>query len=70
MRRLRNRLAGALLSVLALTLTATGCAGSAEAESDAGTGSGPPAAPDPVADRVELLARDTRAEASCDRPLG
>lgn len=57
MRRLRNRLAGALLSVLALTLTATGCAGSAEAESDAGTGSGAAAATDPVADRVEPLAK-------------
>ncbi|WP_121746695.1 ABC transporter substrate-binding protein [Streptomyces sp. E2N166] len=57
MRRLRNRLAGALLSVLALTLTATGCAGSAEAESGTGTGSGAAAATDPVADRVEPLAK-------------
>ncbi|MFJ8145485.1 hemin ABC transporter substrate-binding protein [Streptomyces sp. NPDC096048] len=57
MRRLRNRLAGALLSVLALTLTATGCGGSSEAASDAGTGSGAAAAKDSVADRVEPLAR-------------
>ncbi|MFJ8190513.1 hemin ABC transporter substrate-binding protein [Streptomyces sp. NPDC096094] len=57
MRRLRNRLAGALLSVLALTLTATGCGGSSEAASDAGAGSGAAAAKDSVADRVEPLAR-------------
>ncbi|MEU3895589.1 ABC transporter substrate-binding protein [Streptomyces sp. NPDC045251] len=51
MRRLRYRLAGALLSVLALALTATGCGGSSEASS--GTGG---AAAGPVADRVEPLA--------------
>ncbi|MFC7883410.1 hemin ABC transporter substrate-binding protein [Streptomyces sp. NPDC057376] len=54
MRRLRNRLAGALLSVLALTLTATGCGGSSEASS--GTGPGAASAAGPVTDRVEPLA--------------
>ncbi|MFH8236287.1 hemin ABC transporter substrate-binding protein [Streptomyces sp. NPDC018321] len=54
MRRLRNRLAGALLSVLALTLTATGCGGSSEASS--GTGPGGASAAGPVTDRVEPLA--------------
>ncbi|MFB6553715.1 hemin ABC transporter substrate-binding protein [Streptomyces sp. NPDC056405] len=60
MRRLRNRLAGALLSVLALTLTATGCGGSgatSDAASGAGSGSRAAAAKDSVADRVEPLAK-------------
>ncbi|MFF0535060.1 heme/hemin ABC transporter substrate-binding protein [Streptomyces coelicoflavus] len=57
-RRLRNRLAGALLSVLALTLAATGCAGSSEAAS-AGDGGNSRAAPagESVANRVEPLAK-------------
>ncbi|MFC7819437.1 MULTISPECIES: heme/hemin ABC transporter substrate-binding protein [unclassified Streptomyces] len=56
MRRLRNRLAGALLSVLALTLTATGCGGSSEASSGTGPGPGAASAAGPVSDRVEPLA--------------
>ncbi|MFC8866126.1 hemin ABC transporter substrate-binding protein [Streptomyces sp. NPDC057148] len=56
MRRLRNRLAGALLSVLALTLTATGCGGSSEASSGTGPGPGAASAAGPVTDRVEPLA--------------
>ncbi|MFD8448111.1 heme/hemin ABC transporter substrate-binding protein [Streptomyces coelicoflavus] len=58
MRRLRNRLAGALLSVLALTLTATGCGGSSEAASG-GDGGNSRAAPagESVANRVEPLAK-------------
>ncbi|MFJ4274230.1 hemin ABC transporter substrate-binding protein [Streptomyces coelicoflavus] len=57
-RRLRNRLAGALLSVLALALTATGCAGSSEAASG-GDGGNSRAAPagESVANRVEPLAK-------------
>ncbi len=56
MRRLRNRLAGALLSVLALTLTATGCGGSSKAapgDSPGGARSAP--AGETVANRVEPL---------------
>ncbi|MBQ0889883.1 ABC transporter substrate-binding protein [Streptomyces sp. RM72] len=56
MRRLRNRLAGALLSVLALTLTATGCGGSSKAapgDSPGGARSAP--AGEAVANRVEPL---------------
>ncbi|WP_395573894.1 hemin ABC transporter substrate-binding protein [Streptomyces sp. BK79] len=56
MRRLRNRLAGALLSVLALGLTASGCGGSPEAASGTGSGSGATTRA-AVADRVEPLAR-------------
>ncbi|MCX5038204.1 ABC transporter substrate-binding protein [Streptomyces coelicoflavus] len=58
MRRLRNRLAGALLSVLALTLTATGCGGSSEAASG-GDGGNSRAAPagESVANRVEPPAK-------------
>ncbi|MFI1322249.1 hemin ABC transporter substrate-binding protein [Streptomyces rochei] len=56
MRRLRNRLAGALLSVLALTLTATGCQGSDEPSSGARADSGATSAR-PVANRVEPLAK-------------
>ncbi|MFE6651882.1 hemin ABC transporter substrate-binding protein [Streptomyces rochei] len=56
MRRLRNRLAGALLSVLALTLTATGCQGSDEPSSAARADSGTASAR-PVANRVEPLAK-------------
>ncbi|MGZ3115189.1 heme/hemin ABC transporter substrate-binding protein [Streptomyces sp. H62] len=61
-RRLRNRLAGALLSVLALSLATTGCGGSSEASSGAGAGGGQGAAAkqEAVADRVEPLA--TRPE--------
>ncbi|MBQ0830094.1 heme/hemin ABC transporter substrate-binding protein [Streptomyces tagetis] len=44
-RRLRTRLAGALLSVLALTLTATGCGGSTKAAPTAGKSSSAPAGP-------------------------
>ncbi|MFF9104600.1 hemin ABC transporter substrate-binding protein [Streptomyces rubrogriseus] len=55
MRRLRDRLAGALLSALALTLTATGCAGSSEASSGAGSGAAAHSAAEPVANRVEPL---------------
>ncbi|BET50506.1 ABC transporter substrate-binding protein [Kitasatospora aureofaciens] len=55
MRRLRNRLAGALLSVLALSLTATGCAGSSGAASGAGDPTSSPAGAS-VANRVEPLA--------------
>ncbi|MBD0418419.1 ABC transporter substrate-binding protein [Streptomyces sp. TRM S81-3] len=51
MRRLRTRLAGALLSALALTLTATGCGGSPQA-APSGTPSAATAAP---ANRVEPL---------------
>ncbi|MFC7985349.1 hemin ABC transporter substrate-binding protein [Streptomyces sp. NPDC057336] len=57
MRRLRDRLAGALLSVLALALTATGCAGSSEASSGTGPEPGAASAAGPVADRVEPLAK-------------
>ncbi|MFF0682414.1 hemin ABC transporter substrate-binding protein [Streptomyces tendae] len=61
MRRLRNRLAGALLSVLALSLTATGCGGSSEAAPGGGDSTSSPAGASPagasVADRVEPLAR-------------
>ncbi|MFK4803840.1 hemin ABC transporter substrate-binding protein [Streptomyces sp. MPA0124] len=61
MRRLRNRLAGALLSVLALTLTATGCGGSSPAASGAASGAGADSAAvraeGSVANRVEPLAR-------------
>ncbi|MGW8060945.1 heme/hemin ABC transporter substrate-binding protein [Streptomyces ziwulingensis] len=56
MRRLRNRLAGALLSVLALSLTATGCQGSSEAASGAGDGATAAAETETVANRVEPLA--------------
>ncbi|WP_370666907.1 hemin ABC transporter substrate-binding protein [Streptomyces sp. IBSBF 2507] len=56
MRRLRNRLAGALLSVLALSLTATGCGGSSEAAPGGGDSTSSPAGAS-VADRVEPLAR-------------
>lgn len=52
MRRLRTRLAGALLSVLGLTLTATGCAGS----SDAASGATTTPAKEATANRVEPLA--------------
>ncbi|MFG3317148.1 hemin ABC transporter substrate-binding protein [Streptomyces sp. NPDC048171] len=55
MRRLRNRLAGAALSVLALTLTATGCGGSPEASPGTPAGSGTPAAGQSVANRAEPL---------------
>jgi iron complex transport system substrate-binding protein len=53
---LRNRLAGALLSVLALGLTASGCGGSTEAASGTGSASGATTEA-AVADRVEPLAR-------------
>ncbi|WP_435253153.1 heme/hemin ABC transporter substrate-binding protein [Streptomyces tendae] len=56
MRRLRNRLAGALLSVLALSLTATGCGGSSEAAPGGGDPTSSPAGAS-VANRVEPLAR-------------
>ncbi|WP_159329149.1 heme/hemin ABC transporter substrate-binding protein [Streptomyces tendae] len=56
MRRLRNRLAGALLSVLALSLTATGCGGSSEAAPGGGDSTSSPAGAS-VANRVEPLAR-------------
>ncbi|MFJ3043451.1 heme/hemin ABC transporter substrate-binding protein [Streptomyces tendae] len=56
MRRLRNRLAGALLSVLALSLTATGCGGSSEAAPGGGESTSSPARAS-VANRVEPLAR-------------
>ncbi|MFI7392081.1 hemin ABC transporter substrate-binding protein [Streptomyces tendae] len=55
MRRLRNRLAGALLSVLALSLTATGCGGSSEAAPGGGGSTSSPAGAS-VANRVEPLA--------------
>ncbi|MFE5398133.1 hemin ABC transporter substrate-binding protein [Streptomyces sp. NPDC056568] len=55
-RRLRNRLAGALLFVLALSLATTGCGGSSEASSGAGDGQGAAAKREAVADRVEPLA--------------
>lgn len=57
MRRLRNRPAGALLSVLALSLAATGCGGSSEASSGAGGGQGATVRKEAVADRVEPLAK-------------
>ncbi|MEV7224623.1 hemin ABC transporter substrate-binding protein [Streptomyces sp. NPDC056353] len=61
MRRLRNRLAGALLSVLALALTATGCGDSSRAAAGAASGAGADSAAAPaegaVANRVEPLAR-------------
>ncbi|MFG2685714.1 hemin ABC transporter substrate-binding protein [Streptomyces sp. NPDC048405] len=61
MRRLRNRLAGALLSVLALALTATGCGDSSRAASGTASGAGADSATAPaegaVANRVEPLAR-------------
>ncbi|MYX47151.1 ABC transporter substrate-binding protein, partial [Streptomyces sp. SID89] len=50
MRRLRTRLAGALVSVLALALTATGCRGG-----DASGGGARTAPAAAVADRVEPL---------------
>ncbi|MEV5275661.1 heme/hemin ABC transporter substrate-binding protein [Streptomyces werraensis] len=50
MRRLRTQLAGALLSVLALSLTTTACGGSSDAVSPS-----PAAAPAGTADRVEPL---------------
>lgn len=56
MRRLRNRLAGALLSVLALSLTTTGCGGSSEAAPGGGNSTSSPAGAS-VANRVEPLAR-------------
>ncbi|WP_369177946.1 heme/hemin ABC transporter substrate-binding protein [Streptomyces mutabilis] len=62
MRRLRNRLAGALLSVLALTLTATGCGGSSDASSGTGAGPGAAATAEPVANRVEPLAKRPEPE--------
>ncbi|MFF4468335.1 hemin ABC transporter substrate-binding protein [Streptomyces sp. NPDC001599] len=57
MRRPRNPLAGALLSVLALALTATGCAGSTAAAPGDGGGSSSAPAGGTVANRVEPLAR-------------
>ncbi|MFJ5037170.1 heme/hemin ABC transporter substrate-binding protein [Streptomyces parvulus] len=57
MRRLRNRLAGAALSVLALTVTATGCGGSSEASSGSPPPSGAATAGQTVANRVEPLER-------------
>ncbi|MEU8748304.1 ABC transporter substrate-binding protein [Streptomyces parvulus] len=57
MRRLRNRLAGAALSVLALTVTATGCGGSSEASSGSPAPSGAATAGQTVANRVEPLER-------------
>jgi iron complex transport system substrate-binding protein len=59
---LQNRLAGALLSVLALTLTATGCGGSSDASSGAGAGPGDAATAEPVANRVEPLAKRPEPE--------
>ncbi|MFG3214276.1 heme/hemin ABC transporter substrate-binding protein [Streptomyces tendae] len=56
MRRLRNRLAGALLSVLALSLTASGCGGSSEAAPGGGDPTSSTAGAS-VANRVEPLAR-------------
>ncbi|MFK4542584.1 iron complex transport system substrate-binding protein [Streptomyces tendae] len=56
MRRLRNRLAGALLSVLALSLTATGCGGASEATPGGSGGSSSSPAGASVANRVEPLA--------------
>ncbi|MFC8567672.1 hemin ABC transporter substrate-binding protein [Streptomyces sp. NPDC057245] len=58
MRRLRNRLAGVLLSVLALSLAATGCGGSSEAAPD----KGPATAGESVANRVEPLAKTPEPE--------
>ncbi|MCL7369266.1 ABC transporter substrate-binding protein [Streptomyces ardesiacus] len=56
MRPLRTRLAGALLSVLALTLTAAGCQGSSRAASDtASRAATEPAAERSVTNRVEPL---------------
>ncbi|GGQ61720.1 heme/hemin ABC transporter substrate-binding protein [Streptomyces pilosus] len=55
MRRLRTRLAGALLSALALTLTATACGGPPEAAS-----APPPDAASAPPDRVEPLAGTPR----------
>ncbi|MEU4981986.1 ABC transporter substrate-binding protein [Streptomyces sp. NPDC021969] len=57
MRRPRNPLAGALLSVLALALTATGCAGSTAAAPGDGGGSSSAPAERAVANRVEPLAK-------------
>ena len=57
MRRLRNRLAGALLSVLALALTATGCGDSSRATSGAGVDSATAPVEGSVSNRVEPLAR-------------
>nr|WP_202544618.1 ABC transporter substrate-binding protein [Streptomyces sp. SID5606] len=54
---MRNRLAGAALSVLALTVTATGCGGSSEASSGSPAPSGAAAAGQTVANRVEPLER-------------
>ncbi len=53
MRRLRTRLAGALLSVLALTLTSTACGGPSGASAPERTGG----SASPAADRVEPLAK-------------
>jgi iron complex transport system substrate-binding protein len=56
-RPLRTRLAGALLSVLALTLAATGCQGSSRAASPTASGAAAePAAEGSVTNRVEPLA--------------
>ncbi|MEU1044398.1 ABC transporter substrate-binding protein [Streptomyces sp. NPDC005897] len=57
MRRLRNRLAGALLSVLALTLTATGCGGSSDAAPGNSPGGASAPAGEAVANRVEPLTK-------------
>ncbi len=62
MRRLRNRLAGALLSVLALTLTATGCGGSSDASPGGKADSGAAATAEPVANRVEPLTQRPEPE--------
>ncbi|WP_404792369.1 heme/hemin ABC transporter substrate-binding protein [Streptomyces tendae] len=53
---MRNRLAGALLSVLALSLTATGCGGASEATPGGSGGSSSSPAGASVANRVEPLA--------------
>ncbi|MGC0382262.1 heme/hemin ABC transporter substrate-binding protein [Streptomyces sp. SAI-129] len=57
MRRLRNRLAGALLSVLALTLTATGCGGASQAAPGDSPGGASAPAGEAVANRVEPLTK-------------
>ncbi|MFE0417964.1 heme/hemin ABC transporter substrate-binding protein [Streptomyces tendae] len=53
---MRNRLAGALLSVLALSLTTTGCGGASEATPGGSGGSSSSPAGASVANRVEPLA--------------
>ncbi|MFE2192836.1 hemin ABC transporter substrate-binding protein [Streptomyces olivaceus] len=53
---MRNRLAGVLLSVLALSLAATGCGGSSEAAPGAESGTRAATAGESVANRVEPLA--------------